>query len=258
MSHSVDQYYGRAVSNIIRYNDIVFSAVAATEVLDSMIAKSRVESGVVLLTGSPTDIFNKEVPTLILKTPQDTLGTQAQHVQLQPNLDFYSVVLESELLGPTLQVEKKSEPSESNTSSILLPEQNISSVRPVTHIEIIRQKPNAAKTKHAASRRVTGANRVVPLLTSMWQKRELKGIEPSLAATYRTILDNPDNTHEHECELCHKQFLSVTQVESHIKEMHPQQQVVLEQVGRAIHVKFVSHQCMQSSSNFSQIWQVKL
>ena len=253
MSHSVGQYYSRAVSNIIDNNDIVFSAVAATEALDSMIAKSRVESGVVLLTGSPTNIFNKEVPTLILKTPQDTLGTQAQHVQLQPNLDFYSVVLESELLGPTLQVEKKSEHSESNTSSTLLSEQNVSSVRPVTHIEIIRQKPNAAKTKHAASRRVTGANRVVPLLTSMWQKRELKSIEPSLAATYRTILDNSDNTHEHECELCHKQFLSVTQVESHIKEMHPQQQVVLEQVGRAIHVKFVSHQRMQNSSNFSQI-----
>jgi hypothetical protein len=148
------------------------------------------------------------------------------------------------VLGPTLQVEKKSEPSESNTFGTLLPEQNVSSVRPVTHIEIIRQKPNAAKTKHAASRRVTGANRVVPLLTSMWQKQELKGIEPSLAATYRTILDNPDNIHEHECELCHKQFLSVTQVENHVKEMHPQQQVLLEQVGKAIHVKFMSyHAC---------------
>ena len=85
---------------------------------------------------------------------------------------------------------------------------------------------------------------MVPLLTSMWQKRELKGIEPSLAATYRTILDNPDNTHEHECELCHKQFLSVTQVENHVKEMHPQQQVVLELVDRAIHVKFLLHQCI--------------
>lgn len=202
--------------------------MAATEVLDSMIAKSRVESGVVLLTGSSTNIFNKEVPTLMLRTPQETLGTQA-HVQLQPSLDFYSVVLGSELLGPTLQAEKKSEPSDSNESVDMLSEQNTSSARPVTHIEIIRQKPNAVKTKHATSRRVTGANRVVPLLTSMWQKRELKGIEPSLAETYRTILDNPDNTHEHECESCHKQFLSVTQVEQHFKEMHPQQQVVLEQ-----------------------------
>ena len=224
--------------------------MAATEVLDSMIAKSRVESGVVLLTGSSTNIFNKEVPTLMLRTPQETLGTQA-HVQLQPSLDFYSVVLGSELLGPTLQAEKKSEPSDSNESVDMLSEQNTSSARPVTHIEIIRQKPNAVKTKHATSRRVTGANRVVPLLTSMWQKRELKGIEPSLAETYRTILDNPDNTHEHECESCHKQFLSVTQVEQHFKEMHPQQQVVLEQVGIATRVEFVSHQCMQNSMNFS-------
>jgi hypothetical protein len=30
-------------------------------------------------------IFKKEVPTRILKIPQDTLDTGAQHVQLQPN-----------------------------------------------------------------------------------------------------------------------------------------------------------------------------
>ena len=53
--------------------------MTATEVVDSIIAKSRVESGVFLLTGSRTNIFNKEIPTLILKTRQDTLGTQAQH-----------------------------------------------------------------------------------------------------------------------------------------------------------------------------------
>ena len=115
-----------------RSNGIVFSTAAATEVLDSMIAKSRVEWGV-LLTGLPTNIFNKEVPVWILKTPQDTLDTQAQHVQLQPNVDFYSVVLESDLLGPTLQMEKKSECSESSTSGTLLSKQNMSSVRPVTH-----------------------------------------------------------------------------------------------------------------------------
>lgn len=38
-SHGVDQYYSRAVSNIIDNNDI-FSTVAATEVLDSTITKS--------------------------------------------------------------------------------------------------------------------------------------------------------------------------------------------------------------------------
>jgi len=43
-----------------------------------MIAKSRIEFGV-LLTGSRTNIFNKEIPRLILKTRHDTLGTQAQH-----------------------------------------------------------------------------------------------------------------------------------------------------------------------------------
>jgi hypothetical protein len=102
-----------------------------------------------------------------LKTSQDTFGTQAQHVQLQPNLDFCLVILESELLGPTVQVEKKSEPVESNMSGTLLPEQNTNSFRPVTPIEIIRQKPNAAKTKHAASCRISGAHRVVPLLTGM-------------------------------------------------------------------------------------------
>ena len=53
--------------------------MTATEVLDSMIAKSRVESGVVLLTGSRTNIFKKEIPILILKTRHDTLGMQAQH-----------------------------------------------------------------------------------------------------------------------------------------------------------------------------------
>jgi len=53
--------------------------VTATEVLDSMIAKYHVGLGVVLLTGSQTNIFNKEIPTLILKTRQDMLGTQAQH-----------------------------------------------------------------------------------------------------------------------------------------------------------------------------------
>jgi F0F1-type ATP synthase gamma subunit len=58
-----------------------------------------------------------------------------------------------------------------------------------------------------------------------------QGIEPSLAATYKTVLDNPDNTHVHECELCHKHFLSVIQVENHIKEMHPQQQVMQERAG---------------------------
>jgi F0F1-type ATP synthase gamma subunit len=52
-----------------------------------------------------------------------------------------------------------------------------------------------------------------------------------MAATYRTILDNPDNTHVQECELCHKQFLSVIQVENHSKEMHPQQQVMQERAG---------------------------
>jgi len=113
-------------------NGIVLSTAAATGVLDSMITKSCVQSGV-LLTGSPTNIFNKEVPTWIFKSPQNTLGTQAKHVQLQPNLDFYSVVLESDLSGPTLQVEKKSECSESSTSGTLLPKQNMSSVRPVTH-----------------------------------------------------------------------------------------------------------------------------
>jgi hypothetical protein len=223
-----------------------------------MTANPRVESGVVLLTGSPTNIFNKDVPTLVLRTPQETLGTQAQHVQLQPNLDFCSIVLGSELLGQTVQEEKQSEPSESNKSGDMLSAQNTSNASPVTHIEIIRQKPNAVKTKHAGSRRVTGANRVVPLLTSMWQKRELKGIEPSLAATYRTILDNPDNTHEHECESCHKQFLSVTQVEHHIKEMHPQQQVVLEQVCRGNFIEFMLYQCMQSSTDSSQISQANL
>jgi hypothetical protein len=38
--------------------------------------------------------------------------------------------------------------------------------------------------------------------------------------------------------------ISVTQVENHVKEMHPQQQVVLELVDRAIHVKFLLHQCI--------------
>jgi uncharacterized protein (DUF488 family) len=83
----------------------------------------------------------------------------------------------------------------------------------------------------------------------MWQKRELKGIEPSLAATYKTILDDPDYSNEHECETCHKQFLSATQVEHHIKEMHPQQQVVLEQVSTAVTVELLLYPCMQISTH---------
>jgi hypothetical protein len=83
---------------------------------------------------------------------------------------FYSVVLASDLLGLTLQMEKKSELIGSNTSGTLLPEQNMSSIKLVTDIEIIRQKPNAVKTKHSASLRVTGANRMVPLLTTLWRE----------------------------------------------------------------------------------------
>jgi len=210
------------------------------------------QPGVILLTGISTDFFNKEIPTLILRTPQETLSvpgliSQAQqHIEVQPKLGLYSVVLGSEkydFLGPTVLEDKKTESRETNRpgdeqksdrvlTAVNTPsEQNTGNARPVTHIEIIRQKPSAVKMKHGASRRVTGANRVVPLITSMWQKRELKGIEPSLAATYKTILDDPDSIDEHECEACHKQFLSATQVEYHIKEAHPQQHVVLEQVG---------------------------
>jgi hypothetical protein len=200
----------------------------------------------VLLTSLTTNFFNKELPTLILKTPQETLGTHSltPAEQVQPSLGLYSIVHGSEkyeLLGPSSQERKKTELKDNNfcdeqkadyvLTSVNMPcKQKTTSVKPVTHIEIIRQKPNTLKMKHGASRRVTGANRVVPFITSMWQKRELKGIEPSLAAAYKTILDDPDSIDEHRCEACHKQFLSATQVENHFKEMHPQQHVVLEQV----------------------------
>jgi hypothetical protein len=208
-----------------------------------------VQSGVVLLAGLPTNLINKEVPTLVLRTKQELSAQVQENIQVQPDLGLYSVVLGSELLESNLQEENKREPSQSNkpgdernadqllTSVDIASEQNMIGARPVTHIEIIRQKPSALKLKHSASRRITGANRVVPLITSMWQKRELKGIESSLAAMYKTILDDPDNSNERECETCHKPFLSVTQLEHHIKEMHPQQQVVLEQVSIALAIE---------------------
>jgi hypothetical protein len=207
---------------------------------------SHIQPGVVLLTDFTTNVINREVSTLVLSTPQELSAQAQKSAQVEPNIGLYSVVLGSELLEANLQEEAKSESSQNNklgdkgkvdqllTSIDIASEQNMTSAKPVTHIEIIRQKPSALKLKHGASRRVTGANRVVPLITSMWQKRELKGIEPSLSATYRTILDDPDNSNEHECETCHEQFLSATQVEHHIKQMHPQQQVVLEQVSIAV------------------------
>jgi hypothetical protein len=196
---------------------------------------SLVQSGVVLLAGLRTNFINKEVPAFVLRTEQELSAQMQENIQVQPDLGLCSVVLGSELLEPNLQEENKREPSgdESNADQLL----TSVSARPVTHIEIIRQKPSALKLKHGASRRITGANRVLPFITSMWQKRELKGIESSLAATYKTILDDPDNSNEHECETCHKPFLSVTQLEHHIKEMHPQQQVVLEQVSVALAIE---------------------
>jgi hypothetical protein len=134
--------------------------MSAVNGLDNMIANpgSHFQSGVVLLSGLPTNLFNEEVPTLILRTQQETLGAQAQEtMQVQPNLGLYSIVLESELLEPNLQEEKKREPTESKTSgdesntdqllnSVNIPsEQNMISGRPVTHIEIIRQKPSVVK-----------------------------------------------------------------------------------------------------------------
>jgi hypothetical protein len=224
--------------------------MAAVKGLNSMTANagSHVQSAI-MLTCLPTDVFDKELPTLILKSPQETLGVSTlkqaeQHIQVQPNLGMYSIVHGSEkyeLLGSFLQEKQKTELLDSNKydeekadyvlTTVNKPcKQKTSSARPVTHIEIIRQKPNTVKVQHGASRRVTGANRVVPFITNMWQKRELKGIEPSLAAAYKTILDDPENIDEHECQACHKQFLSATQMESHIKELHPQQHVALEQV----------------------------
>jgi hypothetical protein len=236
--------------------------VTAVKGLDNMSANrgSIVQSGVFLLAGIPTNFINKEVPAFVLK-PEHELRAQVQEdIHIQPNFGLYSV-LGSELLERSLRDENKRESSQSNkpsdesnadqllTSVNIASEKNMISARPVTHIEIIRQKPSALKLKHGASRRVTGANRVVPLITSVWQKRELKGIEPSLAATYKTILDDPDNSNEHECETCNKQFLSVTQVEHHIKEMHPQQQVVLEQVSMALAIELSLYPLMQISAH---------
>jgi len=53
---AVDQYCHRVVSNIIDNSDIVFSTVAATEVVDSMIAKS--------LTGSIILMSMNTAPTI--------------------------------------------------------------------------------------------------------------------------------------------------------------------------------------------------
>jgi hypothetical protein len=235
--------------------------MAAVKGLNNMTANPgcHIQSAV-LLTCLPTNFDNKELPPLILRSPQEILGTPSltqaeQHIQVQPNLGLYSVVLGSEkyeLFGPSRQESKKTELGDSNKcgdeqkadrvlTTVNMLSKQTGSTRPVTHIEIIRQKPNSVKVKHSASRRVAGANRVVPLITSMWQKQELKGIEPSLAAAYKTILDDPDNIDEHECEACHKQFLSATQVESHIKEMHPQQHVVLEQVCESLIVGQVAY-----------------
>ncbi|XP_069700026.1 zinc finger protein 26-like [Periplaneta americana] len=183
------------------------------------------QPGVVLLTSLPTEYVNKEMSTLILSASasQNTLGltnVQQQQIQLQQNLGLYSIVVGNEkyqLLGPNFQ-EETVETNDINKSS----DDRMGD----THIEIIREEPGRAVKP---SRRVTGANRVVPLITSMWQQRELKSLEPSLSGAYKAILDDPDNIDEHVCGTCNQQFLTATQVEHHIKDVHPLQHIAPEQ-----------------------------
>lgn len=85
------------------------------------------------------------------------------------------------------------------------------SVSPVTHIEIIKSN----------SRRVTGANRVVPLLTNTLQAGKLAATNSGLAEVYKSFLydfGNCDNNRK--CLLCLQMFLSCTELEHHVKGVH--------------------------------------
>ena len=199
---------------------------------------SDIESEVFLLTGVNSNVSNGECTALYLRGQEDSLNMPVQtQLSYQPNL-LYSLVIGGENYQ-LLDIEENRSPgiSASNCDSVEWEPSKINNrlndqkqsqceTRPVTHIEIIRQKPNKSKVKHGALRRVTGANRVVPMITNMWQKREMKTFEPSLTTMYKTVLDDAE---ECVCEFCHEQFLYVTQVEYHMKEVHLQYNVVSEQ-----------------------------
>nr|CAD7262262.1 unnamed protein product [Timema shepardi] len=92
----------------------------------------------------------------------------------------------------------------------------------VTHIEII-------KPKQSASRRLTGANRVLPFITNMWQGGEQQVTEPTLAATYKAFFESLEFMDERKCEECHLELLSSTHLQYHLKEVHKRRTVTLEQ-----------------------------
>nr|CAD7428749.1 unnamed protein product [Timema monikensis] len=93
----------------------------------------------------------------------------------------------------------------------------------VTHIEII-------KPKQSASRRLTGANRVLPFITNMWQGGEQQVTEPTLAATYKAFFESLEFMDERKCEECQLELLSSTHLQYHLKEVHKRRTVLLEQV----------------------------
>ncbi|PSN53736.1 hypothetical protein C0J52_02189 [Blattella germanica] len=93
--------------------------------------------------------------------------------QMQQNLQYSLVVDERYQLLDSEETKTLSMLSNNSDIDIfepqkipILPVQKLNSTefRPVTHIEIIR--PNPSNAKQCTSRRVTGANRVVPMITS--------------------------------------------------------------------------------------------
>nr|CAD7403490.1 unnamed protein product [Timema poppensis] len=92
----------------------------------------------------------------------------------------------------------------------------------VTHIEII-------KPKQSASRRLTGANRVLPFITNMWQGGDQQVTEPTLAATYKAFFESQEFMDERKCEECQLELLSSTHLQYHLKEVHKRRTVMLKQ-----------------------------
>nr|CAD7444866.1 unnamed protein product [Timema bartmani] len=106
---------------------------------------------------------------------------------------------------------------------VTFPEQsNFDRAADVTHIEII-------KPKKSASRRLTGANRVLPFITNMWQGGEQQVTEPTLAATYKAFFESLEYMDERKCEECQLELLSSTHLQYHLKEVHKRKTVMLEQ-----------------------------
>ncbi|XP_066993964.2 zinc finger protein 62 homolog isoform X2 [Anabrus simplex] len=92
----------------------------------------------------------------------------------------------------------------------------------VTHIEIIKSVPGGF-------RRITGANRVVPLLTSVWQNGQVEPIDNSLSSIYRTFLADLQNLDDRQCDICDQLLLSSTDVEYHAREVHGIKDIAAEQ-----------------------------